>query len=250
MTFPVNLHRRFCEQAAWTQQAQKMMVQSAGIYPESRILEVGCGTGAFLSSIQSILNANYFGVDIQMDLLQFASEQSPDYLFSVADGQSIPFRNGSFDGVVCHFFLMWVKNPLSILLEMRRVVRSGGVVAVIAEPDYGSRIEYPPEFIIPGKLQREALIKQGANPDIGRQLSELLGKSGCKKIATGVLGSFQDETSELKTIAAEQEILTSDLIGLMNEQDIQTLLQKDKIAHMNNSRVQFVPTFFGWGFNP
>ncbi len=72
MVFSPDIHQRFVEQARWTEQAQRLLFQSVGFEPESRILEVGCGTGAFLSSIASISPLNYTGIDIQLDLLKFA----------------------------------------------------------------------------------------------------------------------------------------------------------------------------------
>ncbi len=249
MTFSIELHERFVEQAAWTWQAQRLLIESADFSPKSKILEVGCGTGAFLSSLNSISNSDYFGIDIQFNLLQFAFEHKSPFQLSCADANLLPFRDGTFDAIVCHYFLLWVDNISNILSEMRRVTRSGGIIAALAEPDYGSRIDYPPDFVLPGKRQREALIRQGANPDMGRQLGEALSDSGCTQIAVGILGSFNAAPLSSKQALSEQEILKSDLENEIDENTINLLIQKDTASRMNKSRVQFIPTFFGWGYN-
>src|SRR5215469_13555909 len=54
-----------------------------------------------------------------------------------ADGQALPFRDGSFDCVVCQLGLQFFPDPALGLAEFRRVLRSGGsaAVCVISTPD-------------------------------------------------------------------------------------------------------------------
>ena len=37
-----------------------------------------------------------------------------------------PFTNASFDLTFCHYLLLWLKDPLSAIKEMKRVTRPGG----------------------------------------------------------------------------------------------------------------------------
>jgi ubiquinone/menaquinone biosynthesis C-methylase UbiE len=54
-----------------------------------------------------------------------------------ADGQALPFKDGSFDAVVCQLGLQFFPDPALGLLEFRRVLRIGGcaAVCVISTPD-------------------------------------------------------------------------------------------------------------------
>jgi SAM-dependent methyltransferase len=54
-----------------------------------------------------------------------------------ADGQALPFRDGSFDCVICQLGLQFFANPALGLAEFRRVLRSRGsmAVCVISSPD-------------------------------------------------------------------------------------------------------------------
>src|SRR5512133_267818 len=110
MSFSIELHQRFVEQAEWTRQAQGLFVEAAGVHPGSRILEVGCGTGALISSMNASRSASYFGIDIQLDLLNFARENNLYFPLACADGYHLPFASGQFDAVICHYFILWITN--------------------------------------------------------------------------------------------------------------------------------------------
>ena len=79
----------------------------------------------------------------------------------------------SFDICLCHFLLLWIANPLAALKEMRRIVKPGGWVLALAEPDYGSRIDFPPELEALGQAQSKALQSQCADVSVGRKLRGL-----------------------------------------------------------------------------
>jgi len=248
MRFPVDLHKRFTEQAAWTRQAQILFLQSAGLTAESRVLEVGCGTGAFLTSLASINPAMYTGVDIQLDLVETARRNNTDLLLSCADGFALPFPDGYFDAVVCHYFLLWVQDVPGMLKEMMRVTRPGGTLGALAEPDYGSRIDYPEDLREISRVQHEALSHQGADPDMGRKLASALSLAGCERISHGILGAYQPQPQSLEQISSEQNVLKADLSTIMEPDSSQSLFLLDKATRLENTRVQFIPTFFCWGF--
>ncbi|NLF49880.1 MAG: class I SAM-dependent methyltransferase [Leptolinea sp.] len=245
-----NLHQRFLEQARWTEQAQRLLFETTELSVDSTILEVGCGTGALLTSLNRICPAKYSGIDLQLDLLKFASIQQIPFSLSCADALHLPFNNGSFDAVVCHFFLLWVSNPEIALIEMQRVTRSGGFIALLAEPDYGSRIDFPDDFVTAGAKQRDSLIRQGANPDIGRSIADLMVRRDCQNVSWGILGSYQKKVPEKEHTNSEMEIFKSDLSGILDEVSIEDIIKKETQYRLSNSRVQFIPTFYAFGMNP
>jgi len=62
-----------------------------------------------------------------------------------------------------------LSDPVPALKEMHRVLKRGGHVLILAEPDYSSRIDEPPELQSLGQLQTLSLQKQGASPVMGRK---------------------------------------------------------------------------------
>ncbi|BCY18969.1 MAG: methyltransferase domain-containing protein [Chloroflexi bacterium] len=250
MRFEADMHERFIEQAGWTFQAQTLFAQAGGLTPGSSVLEAGCGTGALMSSLAGISPALYTGVDVQPGLLHHAAGVFPGFTFACADGFCLPFANNQFDAVVCHYFLLWVDNVPAILREMLRVTRPGGFVGALAEPDYGSRIDYPVDFESCGRAQRDSLIRQGADPDMGRKVPAALAEAGCVDIAYGILGAYLPVPLTEEQIRSEQSILRNDLSDSEMNRSMENILLYDAEARRRNTRVHFIPTFFGWGKKP
>ena len=95
----------------------------------SRILDVGCGTGELTRVLTNDSPADVVGCDVDVDLLSVASE----YIPAVAgDALQLPFKNDSFDLVVCQALLINLPNPAAALREFARV--SSALVAAI-EPN-------------------------------------------------------------------------------------------------------------------
>ena len=244
MRFSSDIHQRFVEQARWTEQAQLLLFDSTSLNSQSNILEVGCGTGALISSLYNICPANYTGVDFQYDLLKTVHHQ---FSLTCSDAFDLPFRTDYFDSAVCHYLLLWVSNPEAVLSEMLRVIHPGGTIAILAEPDYSSRIDFPDELSKIGSIQRESLIQQGANPDIGRHVADFLVRVDCTDVSWGILGAFQKKPSSAEEFLPELEILRSDLKGLLDEKDIERAIKQEIEYRLPNRRIQFIPTFFALG---
>ena len=84
----------------------------------SPVLEVGCGRGAFQDLV-----TRYVGVDL--------SERVARYLhkpFFCAGATALPFHDNSFEAVWSIHVLEHVPDPESALLEMRRVLKPGGLL--------------------------------------------------------------------------------------------------------------------------
>lgn len=72
------------------------------------------------------------GADISPAMLASARTRLfvPSFLPVAADGQALPFRDASFDAVVCQLGLQFFPDPAQGLGEFRRVLRKGGRLAV------------------------------------------------------------------------------------------------------------------------
>lgn len=78
------------------------------------------------------------GTDISSAMLEAARDRVNQRSFPpvAADGQALPFRDGSFDAVICQVGLQFFPDPILGLREFRRVLRPGGCAAacVISTP--------------------------------------------------------------------------------------------------------------------
>jgi SAM-dependent methyltransferase len=240
-------HRRFEIQAGWTREVQEHIFSNFPVGPGSRLLEVGCGTGALIASLNERFPACYTGIDLDGPRLEFARQILPRAAFIREDGASLPFPSGSFDGAFCHFLLLWTAAPVSILAEMTRVTKPGGLVAALAEPDYGARIDHPAQLAELGRLQRRALKAQGADPDMGRKLGGLFAQAGLANVQSGILGARWQMCAVGAEFESEWEVLESDLSAVVSPADLARWKAADLAARETGQRVLFVPTFYAVG---
>ena len=111
------------------------MVRLMGLAPGSSVLDVACGEGLFLKYAEKS-GLRTFGVDISTVALKLARRSlDMSHLFQ-ADGESLPFRAGQFDGVACLGSLEHYLHPDKGLQEIRRVLSDDGVAALALPNSY------------------------------------------------------------------------------------------------------------------
>jgi len=242
-------HARFQQQAAWTGPVRQFLLSRLSLPSSARILEAGCGTGVIASTLNDYAHT-VVGLDFNPSFLHIAGRQHPNADYVCANALQMPFPAGSFDAVVCHFFLLWIQNPARVLAEMLRAARVGSAVIAFAEPDYGGRIDYPPAFEELGELQTQALRRQGADPFMGRKLNEIFHQAGLRDIETGLLGGQWSGTPSQAQLNSEWATLEADLTGILPQARMQELHRQETAAWQAGRRVLFVPTFYAVGFKP
>lgn len=104
-------------------------------FPEnSRVLEIGCGTGPICRSLASILNVReVIGIDPSEHLLAKAKELSEGQegiSYQAGDGKKLNFDDDSFNSVILHTLLTHVPGPEDVLSEAYRVLKPGGWLGV------------------------------------------------------------------------------------------------------------------------
>lgn len=237
-------HARYLQQARWTRDLRAYLFERAGWREARRALEVGCGTGAILREWAG--SASLHALDLEPASLVQCGLYAPGTHRVRADGLALPYPTAAFDITFCHFFLLWVHDPLQALLEMKRVTRPGGSVLALAEPDYTSRVDEPPELRPLGRWQAESLRRQGADVGFGARLAETFFQAGIPLIETGPIQGRGNETTPGER-EMEWAVLEADLAGFVPSEDVQILKRLDGQAWANGTRVLRVPTYFAWG---
>ncbi len=103
------------------------------IVPEARgtVLEVGIGSGLNLPFYGAGVEQLY-GLDPSEELLSMARKKARASTFPVSflaySGEEIPLDNGSVDTVVTTWTLCTIPDPVKALLEMKRVLKPGGML--------------------------------------------------------------------------------------------------------------------------
>jgi len=125
----------------WSRLFIPAVLAAATVGPRGRVLDVSTGTGEAARMALPLVGTDgvVVGADISPAMLTSARAElfGSGFLPVAADGQALPFRDASFDAVVCQLGLQFFPDPARGLGEFRRVLREGGRVAVcvISTPD-------------------------------------------------------------------------------------------------------------------
>lgn len=237
-------HRRYIQQARWTRDLRTYLFKKAGLEAASRVLEVGCGTGAILSKLPQHIPLH--GLDLDRAALAQCRIHAPAASLVQGDALQLPYSDGTFDIVYCHFLLLWVADPLQALLEMKRVGRTGAHILAFAEPDYTARLDEPPELVPLGQWQTESLKRQGADPGLGARLADLFFRAGIQIVETGTIRNADVDPSS-EEWETEWAVIESDLAGFIPSDDIHKMKSLDQQARLRGERALHVPTYFACG---
>ena len=93
---------------------------------EFTILDIGTGTGAWISSISAYSNKKAVGTDFSKKMIEQAQKNHSNIEFILADGENLSsFADNSFDVVTASFVLHGMKASEReiVLKEMKRVAR-------------------------------------------------------------------------------------------------------------------------------
>lgn len=101
-----------------------------------RLLDCGCGPGTITLDLAKIVAPGHaFGIDLEPGQVRCAQDrakqqQQTNASFQVASIYALPFEDGHFDAVFAHALFEHLREPVKALREMRRVLRSSGLVGV------------------------------------------------------------------------------------------------------------------------
>ena len=97
--------------------------------PATRILDLGAGTGRF-GKVFVAANDLYVGVDSSQEMLRAFLKHNADACLILADGQQLPFRDGTFGIVMLMQVLSGLRDWRGLLSEARRVLHPEGAIVV------------------------------------------------------------------------------------------------------------------------
>ncbi len=132
----------------WIQPA-KDFIQAAGIEPGMHVLEIGCGSGAYTTSVARAVGpeGTVEALDIQPAMLvqlekKLARPEFQDLqniTLHEANAYQLPFRDGELDLVYLITVLPEIPDQARALHEISRVLKPRGILAVgelLIDPDY------------------------------------------------------------------------------------------------------------------
>jgi ubiquinone/menaquinone biosynthesis C-methylase UbiE len=186
-------HQRYVRQAEWTRALRLHLYRRLEIARCKNILEIGCGTGAIAGELAGRTTSDVYGLDNDETALMFAREQKSNkrLVWLSGNAEKLPLGDESVDLIITHYFWLWAGQPGAVLAECLRVLRPGGKVAALAEPDYSGRQDHPGSRPSIKEFLSDDLRKKAADPDIGKKLKDIFVQAGFKTDA----GSVEDKVT-------------------------------------------------------
>jgi len=155
--------------------ADKLLAQVAKERAPSALLDVGCGTGYLTSRLkEQFPQSKIIGLDFSPEMLKMAADKHDGIDWVLADGNNLPFSDGSIDILTSNLAYQWAEGLSGNFTQARRVLSPNGVLACTlfgyhtCQELFNSLLEAKKEDLIftrlPSQEQvREALISSGFN---------------------------------------------------------------------------------------
>lgn len=173
------------------------------LQPGMSVLDIGCGPGTITVDIaRRVAPARVVGLDAAPEVIDKAralalDEGIDNVEFVAGDAYDTRFDDSIFDVVHAHQTLQHLADPVAALREMRRVVRTEGVVAA-RDVDYAGTMIHPSSAGLEAwaALYQRVHRSNSGEPDAGRRLKQWAMAAGFSRVeSTASIWCFasQDE---------------------------------------------------------
>lgn len=117
-------------------EATKELIELCRINKDSYILDVGCGIGKTPCYISKEVGCRVVGVDLYEGMVKRSKERAKrkhvedKVEFKVGDALKLPFKDNTFDAVICESVIAFLKDKQGGINEFVRVTKPGGYVGI------------------------------------------------------------------------------------------------------------------------
>ena len=117
---------------------QAKLMEAAALTAESRVLDIGCGTGdSTRDAARAAKRGAAVGIDLSARMLErararAAAQDVTNATFVQGDAQIYPFEPGSFDVVVSLTGAMFFADQTAAFTNIARAMRAGGRLALVS----------------------------------------------------------------------------------------------------------------------
>lgn len=208
----------------------KTIIQCGKITSNSRVLDIGCGTGRLTIPLQQMTQAEIYGLDLSKEMLEKAkSKRGADEIHWVlGDAKALPFPEKFFDCTFMCLVLHHIDDKAQAIKEMHRVLKHGGRSLIWTSPHQQIKGFLLNEFF--PSLQKIDLNRFPSIPVI----ESLMESVGYANIRTEI-------------VAFQEQILTSRYIEMVRNKYISTLclLSEDEFSAGLEKLERFLPQRYG-----
>jgi ubiquinone/menaquinone biosynthesis C-methylase UbiE len=111
-------------------------------HDDIKILELACGTGSFSAQIRATFpQASLYAIDLSPDYIRYARKHNKAHHVSFlnANGESLPFKDESFDAGICHnlFHELPAEVRRQVFKEAHRVLKHQAIFSITDSAQLG-----------------------------------------------------------------------------------------------------------------
>jgi SAM-dependent methyltransferase len=104
------------------------LIRFGEIESNSKILDLGCGTGNLSEQLLECIPVEIIGIDKSLQMLNKARKKSLQVLCGDAGHVSLPIKDNSFDLVIGAFVIHHIKNRMALIRECFRILNDGALI--------------------------------------------------------------------------------------------------------------------------
>lgn len=111
------------------------IIEYGKINKESRVLEIGCGTGRYALPMSALKNATSYSLDNSVKMLRKAVEKDKERKnrWVLGDAHKLPFRSNCFDCIYMTLVLHHIEDKAVAFEEIYRTLKSRGTCVIMTK---------------------------------------------------------------------------------------------------------------------
>jgi len=135
--------------------AVERLIIGSGISSASRVVEIGRGTGNYISEIQKRIGCECSGVDPSPEMIAEARQANARIAYSVAPAEHLPLPDGAFHFAFSVDVIHHVADRAAYFREASRVLSVDGLLATLTDSEGTIRRRMPLTFYFPETIEHE-----------------------------------------------------------------------------------------------
>jgi len=154
------------------------LVTTSGVGAAFRVLEVGCGTGNYITALNEATGASCWGIDPAEQMLSMAGEASGKVILQRGGAEQLDFPDDYFDLVFSVDVIHHVSDRTAYFREACRVLKARGRVCTVTDSEWIIRHRQPLATYFPETVEADL----GRYPPIA-ELRQVMEQAGFGEIA-------------------------------------------------------------------
>ena len=127
----------------------KTLLSTSQVNRNSKVLEVGCGTGNYIRAIHKATGASSWGIDPSEEMLTEAKTQSQEISFEQGQAPALNFEDNFFNFVFSVDVIHHLEQIPPYFSEIFRILKPGGLICTVTDSDEIIRNRRPLAFYFP-----------------------------------------------------------------------------------------------------